>query len=111
MKIFRCKACFYLHEGEDAPDFCPKCGAPKEQFELLDENITGLIIRSRKSNALLMTSITMLKELQNLAKEGINDNLDPSCLNYFQRVAEYSDLLKKIAMAEIQSHIAKNKWG
>ena len=27
-----CKVCGYTHYGDEAPEFCPKCGAPKSQF-------------------------------------------------------------------------------
>jgi rubrerythrin len=30
--IFVCGACGHTHEGEDAPDKCPLCGAAKERF-------------------------------------------------------------------------------
>ena len=29
MKKFVCTVCGYIHEGDDAPDICPVCGAPK----------------------------------------------------------------------------------
>jgi len=29
MKKWRCMVCGYVHEGESAPDKCPRCGAPK----------------------------------------------------------------------------------
>ncbi|MFA7572978.1 MAG: ferritin family protein, partial [Lutispora sp.] len=32
MKKFVCTICGYVHEGENAPDFCPQCKAPKEKF-------------------------------------------------------------------------------
>jgi rubrerythrin len=32
MKKFVCKVCGYVHEGNEAPDKCPQCGAPKEKF-------------------------------------------------------------------------------
>lgn len=32
MKKFVCSICGYVHEGEDAPDRCPQCKAPKEKF-------------------------------------------------------------------------------
>ncbi|MCX7710639.1 MAG: NADH peroxidase, partial [Clostridia bacterium] len=32
MKKFVCSICGYVHEGSDAPDFCPQCKAPKEKF-------------------------------------------------------------------------------
>ena len=37
-KKFICTVCGYVHEGEDAPDFCPQCKQPKNKFKLLDEN-------------------------------------------------------------------------
>ena len=27
-----CKVCGYIHEGPEAPEFCPQCKAPKEKF-------------------------------------------------------------------------------
>ncbi|MCX7714363.1 MAG: NADH peroxidase [Clostridia bacterium] len=32
MKKFVCSICGYVHEGNEAPDFCPQCKAPKEKF-------------------------------------------------------------------------------
>lgn len=34
MKEWICKVCGYTHHGEEAPDKCPQCGAPKPQFHL-----------------------------------------------------------------------------
>ena len=33
MKKFVCSVCGYVHEGNEAPDFCPVCKAPKEKFK------------------------------------------------------------------------------
>ena len=30
---FVCKVCGYVHEGSEAPEFCPVCKAPKAKFE------------------------------------------------------------------------------
>ena len=38
MKAYVCKVCGYIHFGEEAPEKCPQCGAPKEKFELKVEN-------------------------------------------------------------------------
>lgn len=35
-----CKVCGYVHEGPEAPEFCPLCKAPKEKFELMAEGKT-----------------------------------------------------------------------
>ncbi len=32
-KAWRCTVCGYVHHGEEPPDFCPLCGAGKEEFE------------------------------------------------------------------------------
>ncbi len=33
-----CKVCGYIFEGDEAPQVCPQCKAPKEQFKKMDEN-------------------------------------------------------------------------
>ncbi|MBN2342929.1 MAG: NADH peroxidase [Deltaproteobacteria bacterium] len=33
MKKYICTVCGYVHEGNDAPDACPQCKAPKEKFQ------------------------------------------------------------------------------
>ncbi|MBQ8536670.1 MAG: NADH peroxidase, partial [Clostridia bacterium] len=35
-----CKVCGYIHEGSEAPDFCPICKAPKSRFEVMAEGKT-----------------------------------------------------------------------
>jgi succinate dehydrogenase/fumarate reductase flavoprotein subunit len=35
MKKWICTVCGYVHEGAEAPEKCPMCGAPKEKFQLL----------------------------------------------------------------------------
>jgi len=32
MKKFVCTVCGYVHTGDEAPDFCPQCKAPKSKF-------------------------------------------------------------------------------
>ncbi|MDY3978731.1 MAG: NADH peroxidase [Tidjanibacter sp.] len=38
MKKFRCTVCGYIHEGNEAPEKCPQCKAPKEKFVELTES-------------------------------------------------------------------------
>ena len=33
MKKWRCTVCGYVHQGEEPPEKCPNCGAPREKFE------------------------------------------------------------------------------
>ena len=38
-KKFKCEVCGYIHEGDSAPDKCPKCGVGGENFtEIVDPN-------------------------------------------------------------------------
>ncbi len=32
MKKFICSICGYVFEGEEAPEKCPQCNAPKDKF-------------------------------------------------------------------------------
>ena len=36
LKKYICTVCGYVHEGEDAPDFCPQCKQPKSKFKLVE---------------------------------------------------------------------------
>ena len=36
-KKFRCTVCGYVHEGDEAPEFCPQCKQPKSKFKELVE--------------------------------------------------------------------------
>jgi rubrerythrin len=41
MKKFICTICGYVYEGEEAPEKCPQCNAPREKFmEKSDEELT-----------------------------------------------------------------------
>lgn len=35
-----CKICGYVHEGDEAPEKCPVCGAPKDKFEEQKDEMT-----------------------------------------------------------------------
>ena len=34
-KKWICTVCGYVHEGDEAPDFCPQCKQPKSKFKSL----------------------------------------------------------------------------
>jgi rubrerythrin len=40
MKKFVCSVCGYVHEGNEPPENCPQCKAPKEKF--IEKNTTSL---------------------------------------------------------------------
>lgn len=111
MDKFKCKVCLYIHTGETPPEICPKCGAPKEQFEKIPDNISLLIDRASKTNTLLIGSLNLINQLSIIANNGIEDNLDPTCLYIFQRIKEYCKIIEKMIISEIHLHAEKNKWG
>jgi rubrerythrin len=34
---WKCDVCGYVHEGDEPPEHCPRCGADKSHFHLIDE--------------------------------------------------------------------------
>lgn len=38
-KQWKCTVCGYVHKGEEPPETCPLCGAPRSAFELLEEDV------------------------------------------------------------------------
>ena len=37
-KKFICTVCGYVHEGDEAPEICPLCKAPRSKFKELNES-------------------------------------------------------------------------
>ncbi len=33
---WKCRNCGYVHEGTEAPEKCPICGAPRKMFRLIE---------------------------------------------------------------------------
>jgi rubredoxin len=111
MKFFRCGVCGYVHEGDDAPDQCPKCGAAKEKFSPIDEAEAKLIERSRYTNDLHCRLIALMGEVISLAEAGIDDALDPPCIALFKNAKEKATIIAQSCKAEIRGHMNKGKWG
>ena len=111
MKKWKCAVCGYVADGDAAPDKCPKCGAPKEKFAALDDAAAGLVQRSRTANALHCRLVSLTRELETLCKNGVQDNLDPGCVDVFTKSLAHAYEMMKLSMAEMAVHAGKNKWG
>lgn len=109
--MWQCSVCNYIHEGEGAPDQCPKCGAPKEKFAALSQERVELVRRSRLGNALLMELDGLLEAIADLAEQGIEDDLDPACVKLYRECQDFAAFARQSLKAEIQNHLAKGKWG
>lgn len=109
--MWKCGVCGYIYDGAEAPEKCPKCGAPKEQFVELAAEKAELVERSRFTNQLLATVMNFGEELMELAAAGIEDKLDPTCVNIFKYIEKAGLEMQQMAKAEIETHISKGKWG
>ena len=108
---FKCSVCNFVHEGDSAPDKCPKCGAPKEKFVALDAAAGEAIKKSRRTNYLHMKIMAKLQAVRELAKEGTELNLDPPCVALFTKERADSELWMQMIKAELETHMKKGKWG
>ncbi len=79
-KKWKCATCGYVHDGDDPPQTCPKCGAARDALVALDDNAATLVERSRRTNALHCRLVSLSREIEGLCKDGIEDNLDPGCV-------------------------------
>lgn len=109
--MWRCGVCGYIYDGTEAPDQCPKCGAPKEKFAKVEDAGAQLIERSRLTNHLHAQLMTLMGEVLCVAEKGIEDHLDPGCLAIFNKAKDAAWSLRQMSKAEIQGHISKGKWG
>ena len=107
---YKC-VCGYIHDGDEAPAKCPKCGASAERFTRLDDAAAKLVESSRRSNMCHSRVISLAREIENACKEGIADALDPGCVDVFQKTLAASYDMMKLSMTEMQGHVAKGKWG
>mgnify|MGYP003606906194 FL=1 len=108
--LWKCTVCGFLHEGPDAPDKCPKCGAPKEKFEAMAEEDAQKIYMSDRTNDIHMEIIELAMKIKDLAKEGIEINLDPPCVALFQQAHDEAWVIKQRCKAEIAGHVSRGKW-
>jgi rubredoxin len=111
MNKWKCGVCGFIWDGDAAPDKCPKCGATKDKFAQLDENAAKLVERSRHTNALHASMISLARDMEHTCKDGINDNLDPGCLDVFKKSLAHAHEIMKLSMTEVQGHMGKGKWG
>lgn len=110
MKLFKCSVCNYVEEAETIDHACLKCGAPAEKFVELDEEATEKVYNSERTNDILMELDVLTMKMVELCYEGVEIDLDPTCVSAFTYANEKSWEIKQLVKAEIQNHIAKGKW-
>ena len=108
-KKYKC-VCGYVHDGAEPPAACPKCGAAADKFTLLDDAAAKLVERSRRTNALHCRVVDLARQIEWACREGIEDNLDPNCVDVFKKTMAASYDMMKLSMTEMQGHASKGKW-
>ena len=108
MKKYVCPVCGYVHEGENPPEKCPQCGAPKEKFTELVAGVKEYADEHR---------VGVAKGVDERILEGLRLNFTGECSEVgmylaMSRVAdrqgypEVAEAYKRIAFEEAE-HAAK----
>ena len=111
MGKYKCGVCGYIHNGDDAPDNCPKCSATKDNFTEITGDDAKLIEKAKLTNEMHMAISSMLRKVQQCAKTIKDENLDPNCVLIADKVLKDTTETMQSIKAEIQAHVNKNKWG
>lgn len=111
MALFKCGVCGYTYDGEEAPDKCPKCGAPKEEYQQLEKDAEELVLKSRKTNEMHVAISGLYAKIQKWAKTIKEENLDPPCVAIAERVLKDTHETIQAIKAELETHMKKGKFG
>ena len=109
MKKFVCMICGYVHEGNEAPEACPQCKAPKAKFQEKIE--TGAISFADEHR------IGVAKDVDPEIIEGLRANFNGECMEVGMYLAmsrqadregypEIAEAYKRYALEEAE-HAAK----
>lgn len=109
-KLWKCGDCGYKMEGVEAPENCPKGGAPREQFIALNEEDAKKVYDAYVTNDIHLEVIGLAEKIIHLSREGAKINLDPACVHVFQKAEADCYVIKEMCKAEIATHITKGKW-
>ncbi|MDE6278109.1 MAG: NADH peroxidase [Muribaculaceae bacterium] len=62
-KKFLCVVCGYIHEGDEAPEKCPVCNAPRSKFKEIDDEEVLKFVTEHEVGVAKGTSEEMIKDL------------------------------------------------
>lgn len=107
MKKFVCTICGYVHEGNEAPEFCPQCKASKDKFK----EVSG------KNSYACEHTIGIAKDVDKEVYEGLVANFNGECSEVGMYLAmsrqadrdgypEIAEAFKRYALEEAE-HAAK----
>ena len=111
MKKWRCGGCGYVWDGEQPPEKCPKCGAPKSAFSEIPAEEVQLIEKARLTNEMHVAIMSISKKMQKWAETIQTEALDPNCTEIAQKVLKDTNEIIQSIKAELEAHMKKHKWG
>lgn len=62
-KKFICTVCGYIHEGDEAPEKCPICKAPRDKFKEVDDEEVLKFVTEHEIGVAKSTDDEMIKDL------------------------------------------------
>ncbi len=110
MPMWRCEVCGYLHEGDEPPDICPKCGAPREKFQLLDEEEAEMMREALDTKEKHAQIQKKLEEIIQIAQEGLDLDLDDGCNQIFAHTKTNAEELYQMIQNELSGHAHQCIW-
>ena len=110
MKMWRCDICGYLHEGEEALEFCVKCGAPREKFVLLDEEEAEMMHDALRTREQYQRIFALLTEVLEVAQEGIELDMDEGCNRIFNKTKEEVSGVHQMIKDELAGYAQHCVW-
>ncbi len=108
MQYYKCSVCGFI--GERGDHACPKCGAPADKFVKLSAEDSEKIYMSDRTNDIHMQIVSLAMKIAKLAEEGIEINLDPTCVSDFKKAKDEAWNIKQRSKAEIAIHASRGKW-
>ena len=67
--------------------------------------------RSTGVDRYLPALLDLARQIEYACREGIEDNLDPNCVDVFGKSMAHAYEMMKLCMTELKGHAAKDKWG
>ncbi|OPX86742.1 MAG: hypothetical protein A4E53_02774 [Pelotomaculum sp. PtaB.Bin104] len=79
-------------------------------YSSLSDEDAKKVYDSDRTNDIHMEIITLAMKIKNLAKEGIEINLDPTCVALFKQAHDEAWVIKQRSKTEIAGHLSRGKW-
>ena len=85
MKKYVCQVCGYVYEGNEPPEFCPQCKAPKSKFAE----------QGAAENGATAGKLAIAKRAKELGYDAIHDTVHEMCKDEARHGRAFEGLLKR----------------